>query len=110
MPTFDRPRSKPFIEGYLQAADVVRAIDKNTEKQPELLRSIAELFKVHAQVAKILRERGLEPADETSGALYLYEEARDLLIELGPKGQLFRFSDWLEMRKSIAEYRLSAPE
>jgi len=110
MPTFDRPRSKPFIEGYLQALDVVQALDKHAEKQPELLRPIAELHKTHAQVAKVLRERGLEPAEETSGALYFYEEARDLLVEMGPKGQLFRFSDWLEMRKSIADARFHTSE
>ena len=110
MPTFDRHRSKLFIEGYLQALDVVQALDKHAEKQPELLRPIAELHKVHAQVARILRTRDLEPAEETLGALYFYEEARDLLVELGPKGPLYQFSDWLEMRKSIADARFHTSE
>ena len=108
--TFDRPRSKLFIEGYLQALDVVRALDKKAERQAELLRPIVELHKVHAQVAKILRERGLDPEEQTSGALYFYGEARDLLVELGPEGLLFQFSDWLEMRRRIAESRLSTSE
>ena len=108
--TFDRPRSKRFIEGYLQALDVIQALDKKAERQAELLRPTAELHKVHAQVAKILRERGLEPEEETLGALYFYEEARDLLVELGPEGLLFQFSDWLDMRRRIAESRLSTSE
>ena len=108
--TFDRPRSKAFIEGYLQAVDVTKALDKNTDKQPELLRLVAELHKVHAQVARVLRASYQEPGEETSGALYFYEEARDLLVELGPNGLLFRFSDWLGMRESIAESRRFALE
>ena len=110
MPTFDRPRPKLFIEGYLQALDVVQALDEKAERQAELLRPTAELHKVHAQVAKILRDQGSAPAEETLGALYFFEEARDLLVELGPEGLLFQFSDWLDMRRHIAESRLSTSE
>ena len=108
--TFDRPRSKLFIEGYLQALDVAQALDKHAEKQPELLRPIAELHKVHAQVARVLRASYQEPAEETLGALYLYEEARDLLVELGPNGLAFHFDDWLDMREHIANTRRLALE
>lgn len=109
MPTFDRPRSKAFIEGYLQAVYITEALVKDAALSTSLLR-VTELHKVHAQNAKIMREHGLEPADETSGALYFYEEARDLLIEMGPKGLAFRFDDWVEMRKHIADSRRFALE